>query len=681
MPYLIAPLLALKTACAALTAYFFIVRFVKDKFYAVLGGILYAFSGFLTYNIFFNHFHEVVVFFPLMLIALEELVINNRKGFFAAAVALNCMVNYWFFIGEVVFVIIYVLIRMPSKEWQFSIKKFVNIAFESILGVMLVMVVLLPSVLTIIGNPRTDADNLLNGWNFWIYWADQRQGAILQSLFFPPDLPSQPNFFPEHQAKWSSMNAWLPMISMSGVIAYFISVKKSWLKRLLIVSFVMAMIPGLNSFFVLLNHSYYARWFYMPILFMSLASVLAYENSSTKTILRATTINTAVILIFTLVIGLTPTEDGETWQIGLSAYPLRFWVYCLVAIVGMIATYLIFYKLRKHQRFKEILISLVTAMAILFSWGYITLGKFYGDDGNFIRDTAIAMRDELITHEDSDEFVRTDIYDSMNNLGMYWGIPNIQAFHSVVPNSIMEFYPYIGVKRDVSSKPETEHYALRSLTSVKWQYVPEGKDDETDSDIYGFKLWGSQNGYNIYENEYYLPMGFGYTRSIYAENPDEKLSMDEMYDTLLLSDLEAVERNKDFATPMEEIPYVNTTPAGFTLNHQEHLALSCYEFTVDNKGFTAKSNLDENVMMFFSVPYEEGWSATLNGEAVMIEKANIGFMAVPVPAGENEIRFEFTPPGIKVGAAVTVFAIFTLTGYLLYFKKQSQIKEIYKEAE
>ena len=28
---------------------------------------------------------------------------------------------------------------------------------------------------------------------------------------------------------------------------------------------------------------------------------------------------------------------------------------------------------------------------------------------------------------------------------MYWQIPTIQAFHSIVPGSIMEFYPSIGV--------------------------------------------------------------------------------------------------------------------------------------------------------------------------------------------------------------------------------------------
>lgn len=117
VPFLMAPLLILKNACAALTSYFYLARFVRRREFAVLGSLLYAFSGFMFYNTFFNHFHEVVVFFPLLLIGMEELVQNNRRGFFAVAVALNAVVNYWFFIGSAVFCILYFAFRCTDKSW------------------------------------------------------------------------------------------------------------------------------------------------------------------------------------------------------------------------------------------------------------------------------------------------------------------------------------------------------------------------------------------------------------------------------------------------------------------------------------------------------------------------------------------------------------------------------------
>ena len=116
VPHLMGPLLILKHACAAFTGTLYLKRFVKERDYAVFGGLLYAFSGFAVYNVFFNHFHEAIVFFPLLLVGLEELIVHNRRGVFALAVAINAFVNYWFFIGEVVFVVLYFIIRALSPR-------------------------------------------------------------------------------------------------------------------------------------------------------------------------------------------------------------------------------------------------------------------------------------------------------------------------------------------------------------------------------------------------------------------------------------------------------------------------------------------------------------------------------------------------------------------------------------
>ena len=93
VPYLMAPLFVIKFATCALAAYFYLIRFVKDKRFAVVGGLLYAFSGYCIYNVFFNHFLDVVAFFPLLLIGIEMLITEDKHGPFAAAVAINAIVN------------------------------------------------------------------------------------------------------------------------------------------------------------------------------------------------------------------------------------------------------------------------------------------------------------------------------------------------------------------------------------------------------------------------------------------------------------------------------------------------------------------------------------------------------------------------------------------------------------
>ena len=79
-------------------------------------------------------------------------------------------------------------------------------------------------------------------------------------------------------------------------------------------------------------------------------------------------------------------------------------------------------------------------------------------------------------------------------------------------------------------------------------------------------------------------------------------------------------------------------------------------------------------LVFFSVPYDDGFSATVNGEPAAIEKVDDGLMAVYVPAGENEIEFTYHTPGLKVSACVSAAAIAVYGVYLLWIirKRKSQ---------
>ena len=92
-------------------------------------------------------------------------------------------------------------------------------------------------------------------------------------------------------------------------------------------------------------------------------------------------------------------------------------------------------------------------------------------------------------------------------------------------------------------------------------------------------------------------------------------------------------------------------------------------FEIDNLGFTSRITLPRENMVFFSVPYDTGWTATVNGEPVEIEKANIGFMAVKAPAGDCEIRFIYHTPGLKVGLLLTGLGILILAAYLVWWKR------------
>ncbi|MBQ9919536.1 MAG: YfhO family protein, partial [Clostridia bacterium] len=189
VPYLIGPLLILKFALSALTGYLYISRFTRTPEAARIGGLLYAFSGFAVYNIFFNHFHEAIVFFPLLLLSVELLITENRRGFFAAMVAVTAITNYFFFFGMVVFTVIYWFVRVFSGCYKIKFSGFLWFLFEAVLGVLMAAVILLPTCYAVLGNSRIT--EFLHGWNAITYGKEQIYLNIFECFFFPPDIPAR----------------------------------------------------------------------------------------------------------------------------------------------------------------------------------------------------------------------------------------------------------------------------------------------------------------------------------------------------------------------------------------------------------------------------------------------------------------------------------------------------------
>ena len=684
--FLMGPLLILKFACASLTGYIYIHRYTRNNDSALIGAALYAFSGFSVYNIFFNHFHEAIIFFPLLLAALDEYMYRRRRGIFALAVFACCFVNYYFFVGMVTFTLIYFFLRLIAGSWRISFRDFLLLALEAVLGVALSGVLLLPSVLAVLQNNRVS--NPVNGWNGVLYNRNQRYMHIIECFFFPPDLPARPNFTPDSESKWSSLGAWLPLFGMTGVIGWLQLRRKHWLKKMLWVLFTMALVPFLNAAFQMMNSAYYARWFYMLTLMMALSTVLALENERVDW-KRAITWNFTIVIAIAGVIGFMPvkeTVDGvESWDMGLMDYPTRFWSYVAVSLLCLGLVVFLFLFCKSRNAFKKGAFWCLSIVTVFYSIFFISLGKTQSD----------YTWDHLIPYELNGganvpitdwQACRSDFYESMDNAAMFWQVPSIQAFHSIVPGSVMEFYDSIGVQRDVGSRPKTSHYAIRGLLSVRWLF-----DDDSDTEYFagsemddpampGWAYYGNANGYDIWENEFYVPMGFTYKyylpRSEYEEltkGSDTSVGQRElsMLRALIVED-EDVPKVEELLTLLpEELRHFSER--NYMDDCLERTAGACKSFAYSGEGFSAEIDTGGDQLVFFSVPYEPGWSAQVNGQPVEILRANVGFMAVAVPGGESvHIDFTYSTPGLTAGIAMTVIALMGLIAYLAVMKRMPE---------
>lgn len=673
-PYLMAPLLCVKFALISLFAFTYIRRFVTKPQSALIGGLLFAFSSFNLYNVFFQ-FQDAFMYFPLMLIGLEEFVVNKRKGIFALTVAINCLANYFFFIGECVFLVIYFIIRvLMDKRFSVRLSEFFMLAAESIIGVLIAGILFIPSIYQVLDVPRST--NILKNWNFLFFSNEQRYGLLIESFFFPPEVSARNNMFTEANAKWSSVALYLPLFSMAGVIAFIKGAKKHWASVLLGVCLLMAFIPGLNAAFTMFNDNYYTRWFYMPELICCLATAYALEredfdfNFGNKICAGVVSVMSVLALFAPFTKKVKDTNGKETEVIVprlLAKMDATVYIQIFIAVVSMICLYFVI-KTRKTSSkkfFTNTVIASVIAASMVLGFYFIGVGRLIGPKlGRF---------NQVVSAEfqiDDPDFYRIEGVDETNNFNMFCESSSLKSFTSIIPGSTFDLYDALGLKRTVNSAPEYSNYAFRAMARVKYLMIPRDMDNtkraDAIEDLEIYEYFDTQGDYDIYKTDYALPMGFAYDtyfpmKSVKGATYADKL----MVRSVFLTD-EQIEKYGDILTK-DKTDFVYSK-SQFLIDAKEKIKNGVIQFSVTKEGFTAKTRYNSEKLVCFSVPYCKGWSAQINGEPAEVDKINGGLCGIRVPEGLCEITFTYRTPGLNLGIICTVAGILLFAVYVVVFR-------------
>ena len=672
LPYMMVPLLVLKFSVAGGGAYLYLRRYVKNANYAVLGACLYALSGFAVYNVFFNHFVDVVALFPYLLWALDEAIYEDRHGLFAFWVAVNLLNNYFFFVGQVIFLCIYFVCKLTAKDFRLTGRKFGHLLWESVLGVAIGCLLLFPAVLSLLQNPRTIA--LSSGWGFLTYAKVQQYLAILLSWILPPDSPYLTSVWSEGVIKWTSMTAYLPLCSLAGAMAYWRSRKADSKKRIVAVCAVCALVPVLNSAFYALNSSYYARWYYMPTLILAAMTVNALEDPDID--LDAPARGISWIMLATLVFAVVPVRDDttETWSFGVLKNPGQFFTVLGFGLLGLMLYRYLCGVWRQDSRFAQRMTAAVLVFACAFTMVHIGIGKFgqWHTDSDLVEQDTNAL---LLKNDLPEGDYRIDTYKIHDNIGMWLDKSCLQYFGSTAAPSILSFYPGLGVKRDVRSEPEITNYALRGLLSVEYLITtPEKRESFEDEADEGWTYLADVDGYALYHNDNYVPMGFTYdyyvTEATY-EASIKTLRSNLLLRTLVLED-EDVEKYSSYLTELPDAMLDDLHYDSYTQDCADRRAHSCSVFQMNNAGFHAEITLEKPNLVFFSVPYDDGFTAYVNGEKTDILRVDEGLMAVLCPAGASSIDFVYQADGLSASRVVTAVAIPVWVVYVACFVRRKR---------
>ncbi len=671
-PYLVGWIYMLKYAVAGLTAYLYLERYVQNKQCAVIGSVLYAFSGFQAANLVFYHFHDVVAFFPLLLLGIDKAVSDRKRVYMALAVFINALVNWNFFFGEVIFSLLYFAIRYAMYEqikqgnYKLVLKQVLDCMLAGILGVGMAAILFIPSVASILQNSRIS--NHINGSSA-LAFPTQDYLQLLKALLLPGDTLC--NQFILDQDNWYSVAAYLPLTGITLVVVYLSVYKNDWISKILKISLCIALIPVLNNMFVLFNVEPYRRWYYMPILIMVLATVKILERIMEADIRKKIWKSSCAVII--IILGLYLYLKLFGWSQERSSainQPAVFKKYIVLGIGGVFVTAFIVRWLYNRKNFYSLFLIAVGIMGCI-NIGYNLYRYHRGSDWK----TAREAYNELVK---ATEPLQPDVLPyryAMNNpvynRNMANSLTSLDSYISTVDSGIFEFYDALYCHRHTVTIDGPD--GTIELLSGRY-YVQDEKWEGRDPDQI---INNGNRDIYIYEDINALPVGFTYnsyiTKTEFAVLDPGILSR-VMMRTLVVAD--------------EDVPFVSDRLEHYDLNKAEefsgenkfrdflnHQEESSVEFVHSTKGFQSVIRTDANKYAFFSVPYNNRWSATVNNNNVHILNIN-GLMAVPVEKGENKIEFTYSITINRVSLIVSIFSFFIVFFLLLEENKQKNNKEV-----
>lgn len=85
------------------------------------------------------------------------------------------------------------------------------------------------------------------------------------------------------------------------------------------------------------------------------------------------------------------------------------------------------------------------------------------------------------------------------------------------------------------------------------------------------------------------------------------------------------------------------------------------------RGEVFRGRIDMRCAGFFetSYPFRAGYSVTVDGESVRPRRSAVGFLVVPLAAGNHEVQIDFLPPGYRTGLGISLLALLLFVLQLL----------------
>ncbi|WEV60562.1 YfhO family protein [Streptococcaceae bacterium ESL0729] len=238
---------------------------------------------------------------------------------------------------------------------------------------------------------------------------------------------------------------------------------------------------------------------------------------------------------------------------------------------------------------------------------------------------------------------------------------------------------------------ENQTKMLNKLSGLDLDYfTSQAKEDETISG----NISASDSRVTLRKKDSETELSFTYSimaparKQLYLKMPNISFSGDKSKDIRITINDKSYSFNPlntgsffnlgyyDVATPIDfKLTVLNNDNISFDKTQLWALDVDNYQAAIDkiraNKteakvlknGLSVSYKADLAGDLFLTIPYDQGWSAKIDGKQVAIKEAQTGFMKIKAPAGEHEVILKFVPQGFKLGLTAFIVGV---SSFIMY---------------
>ncbi len=676
IPFGMAWLEVLKIVLAGLCFYGYLRTMGLTKFTGFAGSLLYAFSGFIIVGSAWYSYSATGVSVALLLLAFEKLYRKNDARWFPPAVALlGASVFSLYTYG--MFLLLYSLVRfLDENRWNVRLYSLLLLKMAGLgaLGIAISFICFIGGALHILQSPRVSGhvgyfQSLrqvpvfgLENWSItrasWGVPFLHLKTAVLR--MFSSDIMGIGEYFRGWYNYLEAPLFYCGLVTLLLVPSMFAALDKrrKWLFGIFAAIWVLIVIfPYFRYAYNLFAGDYYKTGISLIVsLVMLLYGLRALDYYDRTPRPNPWYLFGSYCGLMALLFGINfPDRPGivqDDVRLSVAAfltiyaaliYLMRFAAFRNIAKIALLATLIIEVATFSHASVNQRLTMTGRELAEERT-GY----------NDFSVDAAAYLKriDHGFYRVTKDYFSGTAIHTSFNDAQIqdFFGTRSYSSFNQL---SYVDFLQETGVISDTEETATRWIIGLRnrpvlqSLCSVKYNLT---KSPAAGFYRTGFDSIAQFGDVTVERNDYFLPLGFTYEKYVPLGT---MMKMEGRMRRLIM--LTACVLDDSLVTMAAGLGSPDPADTGrlyFTgLSNGNPVAIARFRADIENlkrdtlaltvhreNHLKGTISLPQKKIMFFSIPFDRGWHAKVDGRTVPLYKVNFGFTGLPVEAGTTELN-------------------------------------------